>query len=53
MGFAAPALAIDIQELTTPLGIKVWLVEEKSTPIVALSFSFVGGTARKTRASAA
>jgi zinc protease len=43
----APAVAgaVDIKELTTPLGVKVWLVEEKTTPIVALSFSFVGGTA--------
>ncbi|HYC65349.1 MAG TPA: insulinase family protein, partial [Reyranellaceae bacterium] len=43
----APAQAVDIKEITTPLGIKVWLVEEKSTPIVAMSFSFVGGTAQE------
>ena len=42
---AAGAGAIDIKELTTPLGIKAWLVEDKSTPVVALSFSFAGGTA--------
>jgi zinc protease len=42
---APAAWAIDIQEVTTPLGIKAWLVEDKSTPIVALSFSFAGGTA--------
>ena len=41
----AAAGAVEIKELTTPLGIKVWLVEEKTTPIVALSFSFLGGTA--------
>jgi zinc protease len=39
------ALAIDIKEVTTPLGIKAWLVEDKSTPVVALSFSFSGGSA--------
>lgn len=39
------ALAIDIREVTTPLGIKAWLVEDKSTPVVALSFSFAGGSA--------
>jgi zinc protease len=42
---AAGAEAIDIKEVTTPLGIKVWLVEDKSAPVVALSFSFAGGTA--------
>ena len=42
---AAGAGAIDIKEVTTPLGIKAWLVEDKSTPVVALSFSFAGGTA--------
>ena len=42
---AAGAGAIDIKEITTPLGIKAWLVEDKSTPVVALSFSFAGGTA--------
>ena len=39
------AAAIDIKEVTTPLGIKAWLVEDKSTPVVALSFSFAGGSA--------
>ena len=42
---AAGAEAIDIKEVTTPLGIKAWLVEDKSAPVVALSFSFAGGTA--------
>jgi zinc protease len=42
---AAGAEAIDIKQVTTPLGIKAWLVEDKSAPVVALSFSFAGGTA--------
>ena len=42
---AAGARPIDIKEVTTPLGIKAWLVEDKSAPVVALSFSFAGGTA--------
>ena len=42
---AAGAGAIDIKEVTTPLGIKAWLVEDKSAPVMALSFSFAGGTA--------
>ena len=41
----AGAQAIEIKEVTTPLGIKAWLVEDKSAPVVALSFSFAGGTA--------
>jgi len=41
----AVAGAMDIREITTPLGIRVWLVEDRSTPVVALSFSFSGGTA--------
>lgn len=41
----AAAGAIDIKVVTTPAGIKAWLVEDRSTPVVALSFSFAGGTA--------
>jgi zinc protease len=37
--------AVDIKEVTTPLGIKAWLVEDKSVPVVTLSFSFAGGAA--------
>ena len=47
VGFAAIAARADvaIQELTTPSGINVWLVEEHSIPFVALEVNFVGGTA--------
>ena len=45
LSLPAAAGAIEIKQVTTPLGIKAWLVEDKSTPVVALSFSFVGGTA--------
>ena len=41
----APAAAIDIKPVTTPLGIKAWLVEDKSVPVINLSFSFEGGSA--------
>lgn len=41
----SPAQAIEIKEVTTPLGIKAWLVEDSSTPVVALSFSFPSGSA--------
>lgn len=42
---AGPAGAVEIQEITTPLGIRAWLVQDKTAPLVALSFSFAGGTA--------
>jgi zinc protease len=41
----AAAGAVDIKALTTPGGIKAWLVQDKSAPAISLSFSFVGGTA--------
>jgi len=37
--------AVDIKTMTTPAGIKVWLVQDKSAPAVSLAFSFSGGTA--------
>ncbi|MGH1370109.1 MAG: M16 family metallopeptidase [Maritimibacter sp.] len=44
MFVALPAVAeIDIQEFTTPGGIKVWLVEEHSLPFTALELRFRGG----------
>ena len=39
----APARAIDIQEVTSPGGIKAWLVEERSIPFTALEIRFKGG----------
>ena len=39
-----------IDEVTTPLGLKAWLVEDQSTPVVSLSFSFDGGSARDAEA---
>lgn len=40
---ALPARAIDIQEVTSPGGIKAWLVEETSIPFTALEIRFAGG----------
>ena len=40
---ALPARAIDIQEVTSPGGIKAWLVQDDSIPFVAVQFSFKGG----------
>ena len=41
----AAAGAVDIKVVTTPLGLRAWLVQDKSAPSVSLSFSFAGGTA--------
>lgn len=37
------ASALDIQEVTSTSGVKAWLVEDHSNPILTLSFSFAGG----------
>jgi zinc protease len=37
---------MNIQEVTSPGGIKAWLVEEHSVPLVAIRFAFEGGTAQ-------
>lgn len=39
------ASALKIHEITTPKGIKVWFVEEKSLPIISMAFAFEGGSA--------
>lgn len=36
--------AVDIKAVTTPLGLKAWLVQDKSASVVSLAFSFAGGT---------
>lgn len=41
----AAAGAVEIKQVATPLGIKAWLVEDKSVPVVTVSFAFDGGTA--------
>ncbi len=44
--FATAAHAMKIQDITTPAGIKAWLVEEHSVPLMAMRFSFKGGNAQ-------
>ena len=41
----AVAGAVDIKTVTTPLGVKAWLVQDKSAPALSIAFSFSGGTA--------
>lgn len=42
--FMQPASAIDIKEVISPGGIKAWLVESRNIPLIAMNFSFEGGT---------
>ena len=42
--FVTAAQAMKIQDLTTPGGIKAWLVEEHSVPLMAMRFAFKGGS---------
>ncbi len=44
MLIASPALAFRIEEVTSPGGIKAWLVEEKAVPLIAMKFSFRSGS---------
>lgn len=39
-----PVSAMNIQKVESPGGIKAWLVEEKSVPLISLHFGFDGGT---------
>lgn len=47
--FPSPLLArekvLDIQEITSPGGIKAWLVEDHSVPVISLMFTFKGAGA--------
>ena len=42
--FIAKAKAIEIQEVTSASGIKAWLVEDYTVPIISLSLEFRGGS---------
>ena len=42
---ASPARAIDIKEVKSPKGIKAWLIQDSSIPMVSMEFAFHGGTA--------
>jgi len=46
--FTAPTAEakMKIQEVTSPGGIKAWLVESRQVPLIAMRFSFIGGAAQ-------
>jgi zinc protease len=41
----ASAQAFEIREVTSPGGIKAWLVSDSTIPMIAMNFSFRGGAA--------
>ena len=43
--FAAPAYAITVREVKSPGGITAYLAEDHTTPIIAITFGFKGGSA--------
>src|SRR5690242_11243195 len=43
---APAAHAVTIEPIVSPSGIKAWLVREQATPLVALNFSFHGGSSQ-------
>jgi zinc protease len=43
---APAASAMQIEKITSPAGIEVWLVREQTVPLVTLSYAFHGGTSQ-------
>jgi zinc protease len=43
---AAPASATKIERVTTPGGIEIWLVRDATVPLIAVDFTFRGGSAQ-------
>ncbi|WP_084438279.1 M16 family metallopeptidase [Niveispirillum irakense] len=44
LSVALPAAAIDIERVVSPGGVEAWLVRDAKNPIIAIQFSFEGGT---------
>jgi zinc protease len=43
---ANPAAALTVEEIVSPKGIKAWLVQEHSVPLIALKFALAGGASQ-------
>ena len=46
LGFVQLAQAVEVQKVVSPQGVEAWLVEDHTVPIVAMNFSFEGGSAQ-------
>jgi zinc protease len=49
---ASAASAVTIEQIVSPSGIRAWLVRERAVPLVALSYSFHGGSSQDDPAKA-
>ena len=43
---SSPVSALGVEEITSAKGIKAWLVEEHSVPLIAIRFAFAGGASQ-------
>ena len=43
---SGPASALTVEEITSEKGIKAWLVEEHSVPLIAIKFALLGGASQ-------
>ncbi|MGE0154043.1 MAG: M16 family metallopeptidase [Reyranellaceae bacterium] len=43
--WSGPARAVEIQEVVSPSGIRAWLIQDQTAPVISLSFAFNGGGA--------
>jgi len=50
VGWTAPSFAVTVQEIKTPKGLTAYLSEDHTTPVIAISFGFRGGSALDTDA---
>ncbi len=46
LALAGSADAVTIERVVSPMGIEAWLVEEKTVPVIAVSFAFDGGSSQ-------
>ena len=42
---ANPAAAVEVQRVVSPTGIEAWLIEDKTVPLISVSFAFEGAGA--------
>jgi zinc protease len=47
LALLTPAHAIEIQQVTSPLGLKAWLVEDHSVQLFSMNYAFTGGSSQE------
>ena len=46
LGSFSARAEIEIREISSPKGVKAWLVEDYTIPLIAINFAFKGGTSQ-------